>query len=347
MRRGGPRFLAVTGPTTSGKTALSLALAERGPVEIVSMDSRQVYTGMDIGTDKVGDEARSAVPHHGLDLVRPDERYSAGRFARDARRWIREIEGRGALPVLAGGTGFFLRAVMQPIFREPPMDPARVDRLREWLDAQPRERLERFVSALDPDRAELAIEGGSQRMSRTIEVALLSGVPLSRWHREAPPDGEGVHGVVLVLELPREAIDRRIEARVHRMVEAGLVDEVRGLLEAGYAESDAGMTGTGYREIAGYLRGEATLEEAMAEIAHTTRRYARRQLTWFRNQLPEDATCIDATLPVDEQVEAALEAMEAGGLRWADGATRPSSGGRSGEPTAESRTSTHRRTDEE
>ncbi len=311
-----PRFLAVTGPTTSGKTALSLALAGLGPVEIVSMDSRQVYAGMDIGTDKVDAAARARVPHHGLDLVRPDERYSAGRFARDARRWIDEIEGRGALPVLVGGTGFFLGAVMQPIFREPPMDPERVDRLREWLAAQPAERLERLVSALDPERADVAIEGGPQRMSRTIEVALLSGVPLSRWHREAPPDGEGVHGVVLVLELPREEIDRRIEDRVHRMVEAGLVEEVRRLLEAGYAGSDPGMTGTGYREIAGHLRGETTLEDAMAEIAHTTRRYARRQLTWFRNQLPEDATTIDATLPVDEQVARTMEAMEAGGLPW-------------------------------
>lgn len=313
------RFLAITGPTTSGKTSLSLALAERGPAEIVSMDSRQVYVGMDIGTDKVDADARARVPHHGLDLVRPDERYSAGRFARDARRWIGEIEGRGALPVLAGGTGFFLRAVMRPIFREPPMDPERVERLREWLRAQPTERLERFVAALDRERAELAIEGGPQRMSRTIEVALLSGVPLSRWHREAPPDGEGVHGVVLVLELPREEIDRRIEDRVHRMVEAGLVDEVRGLLAAGYTASDPGMTGTGYREIARYLGGETTLEDAVTDIVHSTRRYARRQLTWFRNQLPPDATRIDAMLPVKEQVEAAVGAMEAGGLEWAEG----------------------------
>lgn len=313
------RFLAVTGPTTSGKTALSLALAERGGVEIVSMDSRQVYVGMDIGTDKVDRAARAAVPHHGLDLVRPDERYSAGRFARDARRWIREIEGRGALPVLAGGTGFFLRALMDPIFTEPSLDEERLDALRAWLGAQPPETLERYVRALDQERAEIAVEGGPQRMSRTVEVALLSGIRLSQWHREAPPDGEGVHGVVLVLELPREEIDRRIEARVHRMVERGLVDEVRSLLEAGFTEADPGMTGTGYREIARHLRGEATLDEAVDEIAHTTRRYARRQLTWFRHQLPEDAERIDASLPVADQVEAATAAMRARGLAFPDG----------------------------
>lgn len=318
-----PRFLAITGPTTSGKTALALALADEGPAEIVSMDSRQVYIGMDIGTDKVIAAERQAVPHHGLDLVYPDERYSAGRFAREARRWIAEIEGRGALPVLAGGTGFFLRAVVEPMFAEPPLDETRVERLRAWLAERSNDELTRWVSALDPERAPLAIEGGPQRMSRTIEVALLSGVPLSRWHREAPADGVGVPGVVLVLELPREEIDRRIDARVRRMVDRGLVDEVRGLMDEGYEESDPGMSGTGYREIARYLRGDVTLEEAMEEICHNTRRYARRQMTWFRNQLPTDAHPIDATLSLADQVEAALRAMDAAGLAWSPEATEP------------------------
>lgn len=321
----GPRFLAITGPTTSGKTALALALADRGSVEIVSVDSRQVYAGMDVGTDKVGSAERARVPHHGLDLVRPDERYSAGRFARDARRWIGEIEQRDALPVLAGGTGFFLRAVMEPIFREPPLDPTRVERLREWLGGQPSDTLVRFVRALDPERAPVAVEGGPQRMSRAIEVALLSGVSLSRWHREAPADGRGVRGVVVALELPRDELDRRIDARVQRMVDRGLVDEVRGLIEEGYDESAPGMSATGYREIARYLRGEATLSEAMDEIRHNTRRYARRQLTWFRNQLPDDARSIDASLPLTEQLRAVLGAMEAAGLPW------PSDGGGRGE----------------
>lgn len=280
------------------------------------MDSRQVYSGMDIGTDKVDAMSRRAVPHHGLDLVTPDQRYSAGQFARDARRWIAEVESRGALPLLAGGTGFFLKSVMEPIFAEPPLDDERRDTLRGWLAVQPSETLERYVSALDPERAALAIEGGPQRMSRTIEVALLSGVPLSRWHREAPHDGEGVHGVVLLLERPRDEIDARIVDRVRRMVARGLVDEVRGLLDAGYAETDPGMTGTGYREIARYLREDASLEEAMDDIVTTTRRYARRQLTWFRHQLPDEAVRVDATLPVDDQVGVALAAMSAAGLSW-------------------------------
>ena len=264
---------------------------------------------MGIGTDKVYAAGRAAVPHHGLDLVAPDERYSAGRFARDARRWIEEIRGRGALPLLVGGTGFFLRAIMEPIFREPPLDPERLEALRSWLSAQEPDELARWVSALDPERAPLAIEGGPQRMGRTLEVVLLSGVPLSRGHREAPPDGAGVPGVVVVLDLPREEMDRRIDDRVTRMVERGLVDEVRGLLAEGYRDDDPGMSGTGYREITSHLRGESTLDEAMERIRSNTRRYARRQLTWFRHQLPAGAVHVDATLPIDAQLAAVLDAV--------------------------------------
>ncbi len=304
-----PDFLAITGPTASGKTALSLALAERIDIEIISMDSRQVYRGMDIATDKVSDEARATVPHHGLDLVDPDERYSAGQFARDVRRWVAEVRGRDRSPVLVGGTGFFLKAVIEPIFAEPPMDEGRLTALRTFLKAQDTGELARWVHALDPVRAELAVQGGPQRMSRTLEVALLSGRPLSWWHREAPPEADGLEGAVVVLDLPREEMDRRIDGRVARMMERGLLDEVRGLLEAGYTTDDPGMTGTGYREIARHLAGETTLEEAMEEIRSATRKYARRQLTWFRHQLPASTIRIDAMLPLREQLSALMFAL--------------------------------------
>jgi tRNA dimethylallyltransferase len=318
---GRPLFLAVTGPTASGKTDLSLALAERVRAEVISMDSRQVYRDMDIGTDKVGRAARAAVPHHGLDLVAPDERYSAGRFARDARRWMDEIHGRGALPLLVGGTGFFLRAVLDPVFTEPPLDPDRLEALRAWLKSQSRERLQRWVERLDPERARLASEGGPQRLGRTLEVALLSGRPLTWWHRAAPSEGDGLPGVVVLLDLPRDEMDRRIDERVAGMLERGLVEEVRALLAAGYAEDAPGLTGTGYREVAAHLRGEATLDQAVEEIRRNTRRYARRQLTWFRHQLPESTLRVDATAPVGEQADAALAAFErAGGeVHWKGG----------------------------
>ncbi len=303
-----PTFIALTGPTTSGKTQLSCALARILEVEIISMDSRQVYKGMDIGTDKVTDDIREQVPHHALDLVHPDERYSAGQFARDARDWIKEIIKRDRVPVLAGGTGFFLKAITEPVFSEPPLDSARLKKIRRYLSTLDYRVLAKWVEKLDPERASLAIDGGPQRMSRTIEVALLTGKPLSSWHRESPSDVAALTGLIIQLELPREEIDRRINDRVTYMVERGLVSEVRSLLEAGYTFDDPGMTATGYREIAHYLEGGQTLEEAMEEIRRNTRRYARRQLTWFRNQLPPSVCMIDATASIDVQATAVLDA---------------------------------------
>ena len=303
-----PTFIALTGPTTSGKTQLSCALARILELEIISMDSRQVYKGMDIGTDKVPDDVREQVPHHALDLVHPDERYSAGQFARDARDWIKEIIKRDRVPVLAGGTGFFLKAITEPVFSEPPLDSARLKKIRRYLSTLDYRVLAKWVEKLDPVRASLAIDGGPQRMSRTIEVALLTGKPLSSWHRESPSDVAALTGLIIQLELPREEIDRRINDRVTYMVERGLVSEVRSLLEAGYTFDDPGMTATGYREIAHYLEGGQTLEEAMEEIRRNTRRYARRQLTWFRNQLPPSVCMIDATASIDVQATAVLDA---------------------------------------
>ena len=303
-----PTFIALTGPTTSGKTQLSCALARILEVEIISMDSRQVYKGMDIGTDKVPDDVREQVPHHALDLVHPDERYSAGQFARDARDWIKEIIKRDRVPVLAGGTGFFLKAITEPVFSEPPLDSARLKKIRRYLSTLDYRVLAKWVEKLDPERASLAIDGGPQRMSRTIEVALLTGKPLSSWHRESPSDVAALTGLIIQLELPREELDRRINDRVTYMVERGLVSEVRSLLEAGYTFDDPGMTATGYREIAHYLEGGQTLEEAMEEIRRNTRRYARRQLTWFRNQLPPSVCMIDATASIDVQATAVFDA---------------------------------------
>jgi tRNA dimethylallyltransferase len=304
-------FLAIVGPTASGKTGLSLEVARRLDAEIVSMDSRQVYRGMDVGTAKVDAVSRAAVPHHGLDLLDPDERYSAGRFARDVRRWIREIRRRGRVPLLVGGTGFFLRTLMEPIFAEPPVDGARREALRRWMKGQGADRLAEWVRRLDPERAELAVAGGLQRMSRTLEVALLTGKPLSRLHRESPPEGEPLSGLVVVLEVSTEELDRRIAYRTRRMLREGLLEEVRRLVDEGYGADAPGMTGTGYRELARHLTGEITLEDALELMERSTRRYARRQRTWFRNQLPEgteDVLRVDGTATTAEQLAVVLDA---------------------------------------
>ncbi len=307
-REGQPRdFLAILGPTASGKTALSLALARRLDAEIVSMDSRQIYRGMDVGTGKVTPSERGSISHFGLDLRDPDEAYSAGQFARDARGWIREIRRRGRVPLLVGGTGFFLRALIQPMFAEPEVDRARRGALRRFLNGLPREELQRYVAVLDPERASAADEGGPQRAGRIVEMALLTGHTLSWWHREGAGGPPPLTGMITVLDLPRDVLYDRINRRVGVMVEEGLVEEVRMLMEKGFGPGDPGMTGAGYREMVAHLQGELSLEEAVEEIRRSHRRYARRQMTWNRNQLPEGAVFLDGTRPREELVAEILE----------------------------------------
>lgn len=302
--------IAIVGPTASGKTALSLAVAAHVDAEIISMDSRQVYRGMDIGTAKVAPSQRAAVAHHGLDIVTPDERFSAGEFARRARRWITEIRGRGRLPLLVGGTGFFLRALTHPIFRQPPLDAARRAALQHYLERFDDDRLRAWLAALDAEgAARLGGGGGRQRLLRGLEIALLTGHPLHWWHRNSPPEAPPLRPLAFVLHMPRDRLSAAIDARVDEMVSAGLVDEVRALLDAGYDDGDPGMNATGYAELIPAVRGERGLEDALELVKRNTRAYARRQMTWFRHQLPADAVWLDATRPraelADEIVRAA------------------------------------------
>lgn len=314
-----PEFLAIVGCTGAGKTALSLHVARELGAEIVSMDSRQVYRGMDIGTAKATAHERALVPHHGLDIRDPGERYSAGEFGRDARRWIRAIRARGRVPLLVGGTGFFLRVLTDPIFREPPLDGERRAALERVLAALPRGELERWVRVLDPERAAaLSGMGGCRRMLRTLIVTLLTGKKLSWWHVRHPTDAKALHGMVCRLRLPPDLLGERIDRRVRRMIEAGLRDEVAGLLAAGHAPDHAGMDGVGYREMAEHLAGRITLDEAARRTRRATRRYAKRQRTWFRHQLGPDVVEVDGTTPLAAQAE-----VVAGAWRERCGAGRP------------------------
>ncbi len=297
----GADFLAVVGCTAAGKTALSLLVARELDAEIVSLDSRQVYRGMDIGTAKATPRERALVPHHGLDIRDPGERYSAGDFGRDARRWIAGIRSRGRVPLLAGGTGFFLRVLTDPIFREPSLDPARREALERALGVLPRPEMERWVRALDPERATVAIAGGRRRMLRTLSVALLTGRRLSWWHLRRPAEGKPLSGVVCRLRVDPKVLGRRIERRMRAMVAAGFAEEVDGLLRAGHAPDDPGMDGVGYREMARHLAGEITLDEAVGRTCRATRRYAKRQRTWFRRQLGPGVVEVDGSAPVEEQ----------------------------------------------
>ena len=308
-----PDFLAIVGPTCAGKTALSLGVARELGGEIVSMDSRQIYRGMDIGTAKASPEERAAVPHHGLDIRDPGERYSAGEFGRDARRWIARAGARQRVAILVGGTGLFLKVLTDPIFREPPLDPARRTALEEALGRLPGPELERWVRLLDPARADVTAVGGRQRMLRALTIALLTGRPLSVWHRCRPAEAEPLRGVVCLLEVPPEVLDARIRERVHAMVATGFVEEVAGLLAAGYGRGDAGLDGVGYPEMADYLEGAITLDEAAERTRVATRRYARRQRTWFRHQLGPGTVTVDGTAPVEVQRATVTAAWRARG----------------------------------
>lgn len=277
-----PLTPVLVGPTAVGKTAVAVALAALAPITVLSADARQVYRGLDIGTAKPDRALRARVPHIGLDLVDPGERYSAGRFARDAAGWLAEIRAAGRLPLVVGGTGFYVRALADGLFREPPLDPGRRERLRGWTGRLPAPDLARWAGRLDTRFQ----AGGRQRAARAVEVALLTGQALSWWQREARETGV-MRPWYIHLTLPREALRRRIADRVDAMLAAGLVDEVRGLLARGVPADAAGLDGVGYREVAAMLTaGErqpaAELREA---IAAATRRYAKRQETWFRNQL--------------------------------------------------------------
>lgn len=295
----GKAALVLTGPTGVGKTELAIQVALELGAEIVSMDSRQVYRQLDIGTAKATVTQRNMVKHHGLDMMDPGERYSAGRFAADARVWVSHIRSRGRVPILVGGTGFFLRALTLPMFQEPPMPAIRREKLKGYLARKPLEELLRWQRVLDPATGQQTREesGGRHRVARALEVALLTGRTLAWWHAHAPPQYPPLQVSVFVLTLPREELYGRINQRVLDMVDQGFVEEAGRLVELGFEPDDPGLNATGYRDMMRHVRGELTLEEAIDAIQRATRRYARRQLTWLRNQLTEDAAWLDARRP--------------------------------------------------
>jgi tRNA dimethylallyltransferase len=283
----------LVGPTGVGKTAVAAALAERLPLTVISADARQIYRGLDIGTAKPAPDVLARVPHLGLNLVEPGERYSAGRFARDAAVWLTEVRAAGRLPLVAGGTGLYIRALVDGLFQEPPLDPARRDRLRRWAETLASGELSRWAGRLDRAFA----GGGSQRAARAVEVALLTGRPLSWWQRAARETGV-MRPWYIHLTLPRETLQRRIERRTDEMLARGFVDEVRRMLAAGIPPAAPGLDGVGYREVVEHLGGRLPAARLRDAIVIATRQYAKRQRTWFRHQLGRQTS--DVSTQTDE-----------------------------------------------
>ncbi|HEU4570746.1 MAG TPA: tRNA (adenosine(37)-N6)-dimethylallyltransferase MiaA [Gemmatimonadales bacterium] len=302
------RIPVIVGPTAVGKTAVGVALAAHWPLEIVSADSRQVYRRLEIGTAKPTRKERAAVPHHGLDLVDPGHRYSAGRYARDAAQWIADIHARGRLPVVVGGTGLYIRALAEGLFREPPLDAERRRALEAWLGTLGGMDLVRWAARLDPGYA----GGGRQRATRAVEVALLSGRPLSWWQHAAR--GESlIEPWYVVLTAPRPVLHQRIRIRAEEMVKRGVIEEVAAALADGAPADGPGLDGVGLKEAVEYLQGRRPRASVAEAITIATRQYAKRQETWFRHQLHGDVLMLDSVRP-PEVLAAEIAA------RWAEAA---------------------------
>lgn len=301
----GDRIPVLVGPTAVGKTAVALALADRWPLEVISADSRQVYRRLDIGTAKPTKKERARVPHLGLDLVYPGTRYSAGHFARDATQWIAEVRGRQRAPIVVGGTGLYVRALAEGLFREPALDAARRRRLDAYTARLEALELVRWAGRLDDGFR----GGGRQRASRAIEVALLTGHPLSHWQRTAR-EGGTIEPWYIVLTMPRAVLHARIARRAEEMVRRGLIEEVASVLADGYLPGTAGLDGIGIREAVESLHGLRPRSTVAEAIATGTRQYAKRQQTWFRHQLRGPVLTLDATRPPERLAADIADAWE-------------------------------------
>ena len=270
---------AVVGPTGSGKTELALALAARFPIEILVADSRQVFRGMDIGTAKPDARARAAVPHHLIDLVAPGEPFNVAAWADEARRLVPEVRSRGRLPLVVGGSGLYLAALLDGYSFGPAPRPEHRTQLNAELATAGIAVLADRLRRVDPSTAGRIDLRNPRRVSRALERAVASD-----GHPATAPGARPWHGPVRLIGIsrPTAVLNRRIDERARWLFANGLVEEVRGLLAAGHDPRRAPLTGHGYGEAARYLAGEWSLEEAVAVTARRTRQYAKRQRTWFR-----------------------------------------------------------------
>ncbi len=278
-------LVAILGPTATGKSALALAIAEPLGGEIINCDSTAIYRGFDVGTDKVPMSERKGIPHHLIDIADPTDEYTAAHYARDAAAVIRGVHARGRIPVLVGGTGFYYRALTRGLFPGPGKDAALRARLEEISDRRGAEFLWRMVKRVDPASGLRIQPRDRKRLVRALEVYFQTGRPLTAHFAETVSLLEQdvrITGVALRLPLPWLA--ERLARRVHAQLAGGLVSEVRGLLDRGVPADAKPFTGLVYRQILDHVRGVRDLESTRALIVQENRRYARRQLIWFRKE---------------------------------------------------------------
>ena len=278
-------LIILTGPTAVGKTELSIELAKAVNGEILSADSMQVYRGMDIGTAKIKKEEMQGIPHYMIDELDPDEEFNVYIFQEKIRRYMIDIYDRGKIPILTGGTGFYIQALAYGIDFTENEDTSHI---REELEQEAKEKGPEYLHGLlrqvDPDSAEAIHPNNVKRVIRAIEFYRLTGQQISSHNRKERQKESPYDLYYYVLTCERERLYRRIEQRVDQMLEAGLIEEVRRLKEMGCTRTMVAMQGLGYKEILDYLDGRCTLDEAVYVLKRDTRHFAKRQLTWFRRE---------------------------------------------------------------
>lgn len=277
-----PRVLGIVGATASGKTAVSLSVAQALGCEILCMDSMQIYRRMDIGTAKPTAEERASVPHHLLDLIEPTASFSVAEYVETAHQVIVQVLDRGHIPLLVGGTGLYLRGLSLPMdYGGLPSDPAVRGELQDQLLQLGALKMHERLRQIDPKTADRLHPNDTRRVLRALEIHHLTGIPMSA-HR-VPEDADGPYDFQLfAIDWPRAELHRRINLRVDQMLSGGLLGEVENLLQSGVTADMQSMQGLGYKELIPVLRGQSSLADAAEQIKTGTRNYARRQLIWFR-----------------------------------------------------------------
>ena len=278
------KILVITGPTATGKTALSVELAKKLGGEVVSADSMQIYRGMDIGTAKVTKAEMQGVAHHMIDIADPSEDYSVSRYVREADEAVRDILSRGKLPIVAGGTNLYIDSLIAGLdFADKAEDAALRESLNKQYDDIGGEAMLEYLRGFDPERAAKLHPADKRRIVRAIEIYTLTGETITRHDEETKKRPKRYDAVKIALTFAdRAVLYGRINTRVDKMVADGLFDEVKGLLEAGLSPDCTAMQAIGYKEPAAYFRGEMSKDEAIELIKLSSRRYAKRQLTWLR-----------------------------------------------------------------
>jgi tRNA dimethylallyltransferase len=276
-----PKVIVICGPTGIGKTSVGIEIAEKFGGEIVSADSMQIYRYMDIGTAKPTVEEKRRIPHHMIDIVDPDEDYDAVQFSRQARAIIAELDSRDRLPFVVGGTGFYIKALLHGIFQSEPIDPKIRNRLRKEATDYGNCVLYDRLMEVDPDTAARLHPNDSYRIIRALETIESTGKSISDHHQEHGFPDDPYTVLKICLQMDRQQLYDRIDKRVDMMIEAGFVDEVKKLLEMGYAADLKSMQSIGYRHVVEFLEEKSSWDECVRTLKRDTRRFAKRQFTWF------------------------------------------------------------------